>query len=57
MSANPAPMDHDNGANEKAAGGAVDMQGSDEQGWNGVEESMEDPEELRVMFCALDSFS
>ncbi|KAI0434734.1 N2227-like protein-domain-containing protein [Xylaria sp. FL1042] len=25
--------------------------------WNGVEEAIEDPEEIRVIFCALDSFS
>lgn len=24
--------------------------------WNGVEETTEDPEEVRVIFCALDSF-
>ncbi|RWA12482.1 hypothetical protein EKO27_g2619 [Xylaria grammica] len=25
--------------------------------WNGVEEAIEDPEEIRVIFCALDSFN
>ncbi|KAI2643352.1 N2227-like protein-domain-containing protein [Xylaria nigripes] len=25
--------------------------------WNGVEETIDDPEEIRVIFCALDSFS
>lgn len=29
--------------------------GHDSQ-WNGVEETIEDPEEIRVIFCALDSF-
>ena len=24
--------------------------------WGGVEDAMEDPEEIRVIFCALDSF-
>lgn len=24
--------------------------------WDGVEETIEDPEEVRVIFCALDSF-
>ncbi len=28
----------------------------DEGQWNGVEDAIEDPEELRVIFCALDSF-
>lgn len=26
------------------------------QEWNGVEEAIEDPEEIRVIYCALDSF-
>lgn len=25
--------------------------------WSGVEETVDDPEEVRVIFCALDSFS
>ncbi|KAI1659941.1 N2227-domain-containing protein [Daldinia decipiens] len=29
----------------------------DDSQWNGVEEAIEDPEEIRVIFCALDSFS
>ncbi|KAI0376547.1 N2227-domain-containing protein [Hypomontagnella monticulosa] len=29
----------------------------DSSEWNGVEEAIEDPEEIRVIFCALDSFS
>jgi hypothetical protein len=29
----------------------------DETGWGGIEDSMEDPEEVRVIYCALDSFS
>jgi hypothetical protein len=28
----------------------------DDSAWGGVEDSMEDPEEVRVIFCALDSF-
>lgn len=28
----------------------------DESHWNGVEDAIEDPEELRVIFSALDSF-
>ena len=28
----------------------------DSSEWNGVEEAIEDPEEIRVIFCALDSF-
>jgi carnosine N-methyltransferase len=28
----------------------------DEDPWGGVEEAIEDPEELKVVFCALDSF-
>ena len=31
-------------------------EGDDTQ-WNGVEDTVEDPEELRVIFQALDSFS
>ncbi|OAQ93803.1 hypothetical protein VFPFJ_02966 [Purpureocillium lilacinum] len=30
---------------------------ADDHAWSGVEESIEDPEEVRVIFCALDSFS
>lgn len=29
----------------------------DENAWRGVEETIEDPEERRVLFCALDSFA
>ncbi|KAI1639736.1 N2227-domain-containing protein [Biscogniauxia mediterranea] len=29
----------------------------DDNQWNGVEEAIEDPEEIRVIYCALDSFS
>lgn len=28
----------------------------DDDKWSGVEKSIEDPEELKVIFCALDSF-
>lgn len=28
----------------------------DDSQWNGVEETIDDPEEIRVIFCALDSF-
>jgi hypothetical protein len=28
----------------------------DDGHWNGVEDTIQDPEELRVLFCALDSF-
>ncbi|KAI2622185.1 N2227-domain-containing protein [Hypomontagnella submonticulosa] len=30
---------------------------NDDSQWNGVEDAIEDPEEVRVIFCALDSFS
>jgi hypothetical protein len=30
---------------------------SDATVWRGTEDSMDDPEEVRVVFCALDSFS
>jgi carnosine N-methyltransferase len=29
---------------------------ADQREWQGVEEVTEDPEEVRVIFCALDSF-
>jgi carnosine N-methyltransferase len=28
----------------------------DDSHWNGVEDATDDPEEMRVIFCALDSF-
>ena len=37
----------------------MDQEGAahgDESQWNGVEDAIGDPEELRVIFCALDSF-
>lgn len=39
--------------------GVVNVQGVNGQGeseWEGLEETSQDPEEARVMFCALDSF-
>lgn len=33
------------------------MAGQAAEGWNGVEEAIDDPEEVRVIYCALDSFS
>lgn len=30
---------------------------ADERAWGGAEETIQDPEELRVLFCALDSFA
>ncbi|KAI9155232.1 Carnosine N-methyltransferase [Paramyrothecium foliicola] len=50
MTIDPAPMDRDG----DEAGLPV---AADESTWGGVEDSMEDPEEVRVIFCALDSFS
>ncbi|KAH7309474.1 N2227-like protein-domain-containing protein [Stachybotrys elegans] len=44
-----------NAAATAAAGAAVGV--ADESTWEGVEENFEDPEEVRVIFCALDSFS
>jgi hypothetical protein len=41
----PTTMDHM---------GEVKM--ADESHWNGIEETIEDPEEVRVIFCALDSY-
>lgn len=35
----------------------VDAAEIDEHTWGGVEETIQDPEELRVLFCALDSFA
>lgn len=29
---------------------------ADDEQWNGMESTMEDPEETKVIFCALDSF-
>ena len=29
----------------------------EDSAWGGVEDNIEDPEETRVIFCALDSFS
>ena len=29
---------------------------ANQSSWEGVENNMEDPEEIRVIFCALDSF-
>lgn len=29
---------------------------NDDSTWGGVEENIDDPEEIRVIFCALDSF-
>jgi hypothetical protein len=43
-------MDRDSG--EKMAS----SEAAAENVWNGVEENMEDPEETRVIFSALDSF-
>ncbi|KAG6005114.1 hypothetical protein E4U54_000412 [Claviceps lovelessii] len=38
--------------------GGVDTKDVGESGcWGGVEDNMDDPEEVRVIFCALDSFS
>lgn len=36
---------------------ARDPQGAEDGAWSGVEENIDDPEEVRVIFCALDSFS
>lgn len=30
---------------------------SDASAWRGTEDNMDDPEEVKVVFCALDSFS
>jgi carnosine N-methyltransferase len=48
MSADPISMDQ-----EEAASSLV----TDPSAWGGVEDNVEDPEEVRVIFCALDSFS
>ncbi len=34
----------------------TDDQMADEDPWSGVENTIEDPEEVKVIFCALDSF-
>ncbi|KAF7559838.1 hypothetical protein G7046_g4307 [Stylonectria norvegica] len=49
-----AVIEHPDAAHaiEAAAAAAAD----DEGAWGGVEENIEDPEEVRVVFCALDSF-
>lgn len=44
--------DHD----AAAAVGEVDHIEVDDSAWGGVEENIDDPEEIRVVFCALDSF-
>lgn len=36
--------------------GMAGSQGTDENQWHGIEEMIEDPEEVKVIFCALDSF-
>ncbi|KAK5995882.1 Carnosine N-methyltransferase [Cladobotryum mycophilum] len=48
MSAELASMDHDGGASLAVA---------DDSAWASVDEGMDDPEEVRVIFCALDSFA
>ncbi|KAI1370908.1 N2227-domain-containing protein [Hypoxylon crocopeplum] len=35
----------------------ADRTNGDDSQWNGVEDTIDDPEEVRVIFCALDSFS
>lgn len=45
-----APMDPENGAIHP-------LSASEESAWGGVEQTIEDPEEVRVMFSALDSFA
>lgn len=34
----------------------AEPQPMEESDWQGIEKTVEDPEEERVMFCALDSF-
>lgn len=41
-------MDHDGGATLAVA---------EESAWASVDGGMDDPEEIRVIFCALDSFA
>jgi carnosine N-methyltransferase len=35
---------------------AIKVDADGDNTWNGVEDTIEDPEEARVLFCALDSF-
>lgn len=44
----------ESGRNSNDHGDATD---TNEPSWGGVEEMIQDPEELRVFFCALDSFA
>ena len=47
-------MDHDN----TSSADAVDnLSPTDQSAWGGVEQTTQDPEEVRVIFSALDSFS
>lgn len=34
----------------------AETEGNGDTGWQGIDQSTEDPEEARVMFCAVDSF-
>lgn len=34
----------------------ADSEMADDSQWNGAEDAVDDPEELRVIFCALDSY-
>jgi hypothetical protein len=34
----------------------ADSEMVDDRQWSGVEDAVDDPEELRVIFCALDSY-
>ena len=34
----------------------TDAYASDETRWNGIEETIQDPEEGKIIFCALDSY-
>lgn len=46
-----AAMDHPEDAQVQGSRVAAD-----DSAWGGVEENIDDPEEVRVIFCALDSF-
>lgn len=40
-----------------AVEGEQDAVKNESTAWGGVEDNMDDPEEVRVIFCAIDSFS
>ena len=50
----PGSVVMDNCTQEDARVG--DAVAEDDGTWGGVEENINDPEEIRVIFCALDSF-